>query len=85
MDMRQRLAMHMPIFQPFSGLGVGQLSPTTGERSADAPFDVPERFRVHESIIGPDDEDGTSRILLFRKLGGLHADWDVMAEHVSVA
>ncbi|KAK4234803.1 hypothetical protein C8A03DRAFT_18363 [Achaetomium macrosporum] len=85
MDMRQRLAMHMPSFQPFSGLGVGQLSPTTGKRSADAPFDVPERFRVHESIIGPDDEDGTSRILLFRKLGGLHADWDVMAEHVSVA
>ncbi|KAK3302243.1 uncharacterized protein B0T15DRAFT_403256 [Chaetomium strumarium] len=47
MDMRQRLAMHMPTFQPFSGLSLGQLSPTTGERSADAPFDVPERFRVH--------------------------------------
>lgn len=77
-------------FQQYSGLGLGlgielaQQSPTTVSRSADAPFDVPERFRVHESIIGPDKEDGTSWVMMFRKLGGLHAEWDVLTEWVAV-
>jgi hypothetical protein len=63
----------------------GLLSPTaTVSRSADAPFDVPERFRVHESIIGPDKEDGTSWVMMFRKLGGLDAEWDVLTEYVAV-
>ncbi|KAK4167550.1 hypothetical protein QBC43DRAFT_341912 [Cladorrhinum sp. PSN259] len=53
-------------------------------RSADAPYDVPERFRVHESIIGPDKEDGSSWVMMFRKLGGLNAEWDVLTEYVTV-
>ncbi|KAK4230908.1 transcriptional regulatory protein moc3, partial [Podospora fimiseda] len=53
-------------------------------RSADAPYDVPERFRVHESIIGPDKEDGSSWVMMFRKLGGLNAEWDVLTEYVMV-
>ncbi|AEO57817.1 hypothetical protein MYCTH_2139072 [Thermothelomyces thermophilus ATCC 42464] len=61
-------------------MSVGQLSPKTGKRSGDAPYDVPERYRVHQSIIGPDKEDGTSWVMLFRKLGGLHAEWDVLIE-----
>ncbi|KAL2168298.1 hypothetical protein VTG60DRAFT_163 [Thermothelomyces hinnuleus] len=65
-------------------MSVGQLSPETGKRSGDAPYDVPERYRVHESIIGPDKEDGTSWVMLFRKLGGLHAEWDVLTEYVAV-
>ncbi|KAL2127921.1 hypothetical protein VTI74DRAFT_9984 [Chaetomium olivicolor] len=68
-----------------TGLGLGRMSPTTGKRSVDSPFDVPERFRVHESIIGPQKEDGTSWVMLFRKLGGLHAEWDVLTEHVAVS
>jgi hypothetical protein len=64
---------------------IGQLSPAAGIRSPDAPFDVPERFRVHESVIGPDKEDGTSWVMLFRKLGGLDAEWDVLTEYVDVA
>lgn len=71
------------------GLGLnvfGQMSPTaTVSRSSDAPFDVPERFRVHESIIGPDKEDGPSWVMMFRKLGGLEADWDVSLEYVAVS
>ncbi|KAH6624760.1 hypothetical protein B0J18DRAFT_188861 [Chaetomium sp. MPI-SDFR-AT-0129] len=67
------------------GLRVGQLSPATGRRSADAPYDVPEHFRVHESIIGPDKEDGTNWVMLFRKLGGLNAEWDVLTEYMAVA
>ncbi|KAL2144090.1 hypothetical protein VTI28DRAFT_9620 [Corynascus sepedonium] len=64
---------------------LGQMSPGTGKRSGDAPYDVPERFRVHESIIGPDNrDDGTSWVMLFRKLGGLHAEWDVLTEYVAV-
>lgn len=70
------------------GLGwdiLGQMSPTAAvPRSGDAPFDVPERFRVHESIIGPDKEDGTSWVMMFRKLGGLDAEWDVSTEFVAV-
>ncbi|KAL2181552.1 uncharacterized protein P884DRAFT_288751 [Thermothelomyces heterothallicus CBS 202.75] len=65
-------------------MSVGQLSPKTRKRSGDAPYDVPERYRVHESIIWPDKEDGTSRLMLFRKLGGLHAEWDVLTEYVAV-
>ncbi|KAK4106402.1 hypothetical protein N658DRAFT_17991 [Parathielavia hyrcaniae] len=65
-------------------LKFGQMSPTTGLRSPDAPYDVPERFRVHESIIGPDKEDGTSWVMMFRKLGGLDAEWDVLTEYVAV-
>lgn len=67
------------------GLKVGQLSPATGRRSADAPYDVPEHFRVHESIIGPDKEGGTNWVMLFRKLGGLNAEWDVLTEYMAVA
>ncbi|KAH6849817.1 hypothetical protein B0I37DRAFT_307589 [Chaetomium sp. MPI-CAGE-AT-0009] len=55
-----RQGRNMGGFVPYQGLSVGQLSPVTGPRSADAPYDVPERFRVRESIIGPDKEDGTS-------------------------
>ncbi len=69
-----------------AGLSVGQLSPVTGPRSPDAPFDVPERFRVHESIIGPDNkEEGTNWVMLFRKLGGLGGEWDVVTEWVAVS
>jgi hypothetical protein len=64
---------------------INQLSPAAGARSPDAPFDVPERFRVHESVIGPDKEDGTSWVMLFRKLGGLDAEWDVLTEYVAVS
>jgi hypothetical protein len=76
--------------QQYMGMGMGggimgHQSPTTVSRSADAPFDVPERFRVHESIIGPDREDGTSWVMMFRKLGGLDAEWDVSTEYVSFA
>lgn len=49
-----------------------------GVRSADAPFDVPERFRVHNVII-PDD----SRVMMFRKLGGLDGRWHIQTEFVS--
>ncbi|KAK4123512.1 hypothetical protein N657DRAFT_633782 [Parathielavia appendiculata] len=73
---------NMSGFQAYPNLGFGQLSPTTGLRSSDAPYDVPERFRVHESIIGPDKEDGTSWVMMFRKLGGLNAEWDVMTEAI---
>lgn len=55
-----------------------------GPRSADAPFDVPERYRVHEAIIGSEKEDG-SWVMMFRKLGGLEAGWDVRTEWVAVA
>lgn len=55
-----------------------------GPRSADAPFDVPERFRVQEAIIGPDKEDGLW-VMMFRKLGGRGASWDVQTEYVCVA
>ncbi|KAL2262018.1 hypothetical protein VTK26DRAFT_2719 [Humicola hyalothermophila] len=61
-----------------------QQSPTAVTRSAEAPFGVPERFRVHELIIGPDKEDGTSWVMMFRKLGGLQAEWDVFTEWVAV-
>lgn len=55
-----------------------------GPRSADAPFDVPERYRVHEAIIGSEKEDG-SWVMMFRKLGGLEGGWDVRTEWVAVA
>lgn len=55
-----------------------------GPRSADAPFDVPERYRVHEAIIGSEKEDG-SWVMMFRKLGGLEGGWDVRTEWVTVA
>lgn len=64
-------------------MNVGRLSPKTGTRSGDAPYDVPERYRVRESIIGPDKEDGTSWVMLFRKLGGPRAEWDVRTEYVA--
>ncbi|KAK3295848.1 uncharacterized protein B0H64DRAFT_321598 [Chaetomium fimeti] len=85
MDMGPVSGMNMGGFMQYQGLSVGQLSPVTGKRSADAPYDVPERFRVRESIIGPDKEDGTSWVMLFRKLGGLNAEWDVSTEYVAVA
>ncbi|KAJ4304305.1 hypothetical protein N0V88_001918 [Collariella sp. IMI 366227] len=51
----------------------------------DSPFDIPERFRVHESIIGPHNKaDGTSWVMLFRKMGGLKGEWDVVTEYVTV-
>ncbi|KAK0711318.1 hypothetical protein B0H67DRAFT_602120 [Lasiosphaeris hirsuta] len=56
--------------------------PTPSDRSGDAPFDVPEHFRVHDAIIGPEKEDG-SWVMMFRKLGGLHADWDVQTDYVA--
>ena len=85
-DMMPGMDMDMPCYPAYpTALSIGQLSPATGPRSPDAPFDVPERFRVHESIIGPDKEDGTSWVMLFRKLGGLDAEWDVLTEYVAVA
>jgi hypothetical protein len=51
--------------------------------SREAPFDLPEHVRVHDVIIGPEKEDG-SWIMMFRKLGGLEADWDVTTEFVAV-
>ncbi len=56
-------------------------SPALSPRSSDAPFDVPEHFRVHDAIIGPEKEDG-SWIMMFRKLHGPDADWDVHSEYV---
>ncbi|KAK0623315.1 hypothetical protein B0T14DRAFT_425525 [Immersiella caudata] len=50
-------------------------------RSGDAPFDVPERFRVQEAIIGPDKDDGLW-VMMFRKLGGRGGDWDVTSEYI---
>lgn len=67
--------------------GTGLLSfeaSSLGPRSADAPFDVPERYRVHEAIIGSEKEDG-SWVMMFRKLGGLEGGWDVRTEWVAVA
>ncbi|KAK4456057.1 hypothetical protein QBC34DRAFT_287340 [Podospora aff. communis PSN243] len=52
-------------------------------RSADAPFDVPERFRVQEAIIGPDKDDGLW-VMMFRKLAGRGGDWDVTSEYICV-
>ena len=51
--------------------------------SREAPFDLPEHARVHDVIIGPEKEDG-SWILMFRKLQGLEADWDVTTDYVAV-
>ncbi|KAK3357296.1 hypothetical protein B0T25DRAFT_589604 [Lasiosphaeria hispida] len=67
-----------------SGSGSGFLSgwDKGPQRSGDAPFDVPEQFRVHDAIIGPEKEDG-SWVMMFRKLGGLHADWDVQTDYVA--
>ncbi|KAK1825853.1 hypothetical protein QBC39DRAFT_270161 [Podospora conica] len=59
-------------------------SASLGPRSADAPYDVPERFRVHEAVIGSEKEDG-SWVMMFRKLGGLDGGWDVRTEWVAVA
>jgi hypothetical protein len=63
------------------GILAGALS--LGPRSSDAPFDVPERFRVQEAIIGPDKEDGIW-VMMFRKLEGRRGDWDVHSEYVCV-
>ncbi|KAK3692569.1 hypothetical protein B0T22DRAFT_447570 [Podospora appendiculata] len=54
------------------------------EQRVNAPFDVPEHFRVHEAIIGPDKEDG-SWVMMFRKLNGLDREWDVQTDYVAVA
>jgi hypothetical protein len=51
--------------------------------SREAPFDLPEHVRVHDVIIGPEREGG-SWIMLFRKLGGAGADWDVTTEFLAV-
>ena len=67
-----------------SGIVAALSSPGLGPRSSDAPFDVPERFRVRESIIGPDKDDGLW-VMMFRKLGGLDATWDVQTEYVVVS
>ncbi|TPX10828.1 uncharacterized protein E0L32_008217 [Thyridium curvatum] len=52
--------------------------------STEAPFGLPEHLRVHDVIIGPED-DGGSWIMAFRKLKGLDGDWDVRTEYVAVA
>ncbi|KAK0722907.1 hypothetical protein B0T26DRAFT_239941 [Lasiosphaeria miniovina] len=46
--------------------------------SAEAPFEIPEIFRVHATIIGPEDNDNCVR--MFRKLRGLNAKWDIQTE-----
>ncbi|KAL1843505.1 hypothetical protein VTJ49DRAFT_1376 [Mycothermus thermophilus] len=79
--------------------GIALKPPTPlGIRSPSPPFDVPERFGVHESILGPTDNnnlnparsgggggEGTSWVMLFRKLGGLEGEWDVLTEYVAVS
>ncbi|KAK4189562.1 transcriptional regulatory protein moc3 [Podospora australis] len=62
-----------------------QSQPPMMARSGDAPYDVPEKYRVHESVIGPGKEDGSSWVMMFRKLGGLDAEWDVLTEYFVVA
>lgn len=45
-------------------------------------YDVFERYRVRESIFGLEKEDGSSWVMMFRKLGGLDGEWDVLIESV---
>ncbi|KAK4174782.1 hypothetical protein QBC36DRAFT_312635 [Triangularia setosa] len=65
-----------------SGMQLLSLSQPALRRSGDAPYDVPERYRVRESILGPEKEDGSSWVMMFRKLGGLDGEWDVLTESV---
>lgn len=48
----------------------------------EAPFGLAEELRVHDAIIGRESEDG-SWVVVFRKLHGADADWDVQTDWLS--
>lgn len=48
----------------------------------EAPFGLAEEHRVHDAIIGREREDG-SWVVVFRKLHGADADWDVQTDWVA--
>lgn len=48
----------------------------------EAPFGLAEELRVHDAIIGREREDG-SWVVVFRKLHGADADWDVQTDWVA--
>ncbi|KAJ4419459.1 hypothetical protein N0V85_001031 [Neurospora sp. IMI 360204] len=65
-------------------------------RSPDAPYDVPEHFRVHTAALMSDCDDGkeegtgsrrrsSSKVVLLRKLRGLGCEWDVQTEYLAVS
>lgn len=65
-------------------------------RSPDAPYDVPEHYRVHTAALMSDCEDekdegagsrrrSSSKVVLLRKLRGLGSEWDVQMEYLAVS
>ncbi|KAI3398492.1 hypothetical protein diail_9174 [Diaporthe ilicicola] len=48
----------------------------------EAPFGLAEELRVHDAIIGREREEG-SWVVVFRKLHGADADWDVQTDWVA--
>lgn len=66
-------------------------------RSPDAPYDVPEHFRVHTAALMADYDDGkegetgsrrrsTNKVVLMRKLRGLGSpEWDIQTEYLAVS
>ncbi|KAK2604863.1 hypothetical protein N8I77_007758 [Diaporthe amygdali] len=48
----------------------------------EAPFGLAEELRVHDAIIGREREDG-SWVVVFRKLHGADAEWDVQTDWVA--
>ncbi|KAK3401277.1 hypothetical protein B0T20DRAFT_165047 [Sordaria brevicollis] len=68
-------------------------------RSPDAPYDVPEHFRVHAAALMPSDfDDGkgeeetgsrrrsSNKVVLMRKLRGLASpEWDIQTEYLAVS
>ncbi|KAK3955302.1 hypothetical protein QBC32DRAFT_253555 [Pseudoneurospora amorphoporcata] len=65
-------------------------------RSPDAPYDVPEHFRVHTAALMSDCGDGkeeatgsrrrsSSKVVLLRKLRGFGSEWDVQMEYLAVS
>lgn len=59
------------------------LTPFPSHLATEAPFGLPEEFRVHDAIIGPEKEDG-SWVAIFRKLHGVDANWDVQHDWVPI-
>lgn len=57
--------------------------PSSRSLSTEAPFGLPEELRVHEAaIMGPEMEEG-SWVVIFRKLHGADADWDIRQDWVA--
>ncbi|KAK3505026.1 hypothetical protein B0T13DRAFT_24146 [Neurospora crassa] len=67
-----------------------------GMRSPDAPYNVPEHFRVHTAALMSDCDDGkeegagsrrrrSGKVVLLRKLRGLEGEWDVQTEYLAVS